>query len=251
MFHEKLKASRIKCEKTQKDLADYLNISPQSVSKWEKGEALPSIEYLPKIAKFYNCDINSFFEEQNTANIETLLKELKELEERFEELECEEPNEDDEEAYEEWEQEIERVEEEIEDIKDKLEIGKDGKWHVVDENLTKSPKQKDCPTEKYKEFFQIAKSVIVDNEDGAKLSNYLTENEAIKENITYLCKLIMATNSASISMLQRRMEIGYHKAGEIIVGLEEIGVVTPFDGANARKIIYEQLWKLKPYLEIE
>ena len=49
MFHERLKAIRIKCEKTQKDLADYLNISPQSVSKWEKGEALPSLEYLPNL----------------------------------------------------------------------------------------------------------------------------------------------------------------------------------------------------------
>lgn len=251
MFHEKLKAIRIKCEKTQKDLADYLNISPQSVSKWEKGEALPSLEYLPKIAKFYNCDINSFFEEQNTANIEALLKELKELEERLEELECEEPDEDDEETYEEWEQEVERVEEEIEEIKDKLEIGNDGKWYVAHADLPKSPKQRDCPTEKYKEFFQIAKSVIVDNEDGAKLSNYLAENEAIKESVTYLCKLIMATNSASISMIQRRMEMGYNKAGEIIEGLEEIGVVTPFDGANARKLVYGQLWKLKPFLEIE
>lgn len=251
MFHKKLKENRIKCEKTQKDLADYLNISPQSVSKWEKGEALPSIEYLPKIAEFYNCDINSFFEEQNTANIETLLKELKELEERVEELECEEPDEDDEEAYEEWEQEIERVAEEIKDIKDKLEIRNDGKWHVVSENLPNSPKQKDCPTEKYKEFFQIAKSVIIDNEDGAKLSNYLAENEGIKENITYLCKLIMATNSASISMIQRRMQIGYNKAGVIIEGFEEMGVITPFDGVYARGIIYGQLWKLKRFLEIE
>ena len=228
-----------------------MNISPQSVSKWEKGEALPSLEYLPKIAKFYNCDINSFFEEQNTANIEALLKELKELEERLDDLGGEEPNEEDEEAYEEWEQEVERVEEEIEEIKDKLEIGNDGKWYVASADLPKSPKQRDCPTEKYKEFFQIAKSVIVDNEDGAKLAAYLEENDAIKESITYICKLIIATHSASISMIQRRMEMGYNKAGEIIAGLEEIGVITPFDGANARKIIYGQLWKLKPYLEIE
>lgn len=251
MFHEKLKAIRIKCEKTQKDLADYLNISPQSISKWEKGEALPSLEYLPKIAKFYNFDINSFFEEQNTANIESLLKELKELEERLEGLECEEPDEDDEEAHEEWEQEVERVEEEIEEIKEKLEIGNDGKWCVASADWPKSPKQRDCSIEKYKEFFQIAKSVIVDNEDGAKLSNYLAENEAIKESMTYLCKLIIATNSASISIIQRRMEISYNKAGVIIEGLEEIGAVTPFDGVNARKLVYGQLWKLKPFLEIE
>ena len=61
MFHEKLKESRTKSGKTQKDLAEYLSISPQSVSKWEKGEALPSMEYLPKIAKFFGCTPNDFF----------------------------------------------------------------------------------------------------------------------------------------------------------------------------------------------
>ena len=63
MFHEKLKEFRTKSGKTQKDLAEYLSISPQSVSKWEKGEALPSMEYLPKIAKFFGCTPNDFFEE--------------------------------------------------------------------------------------------------------------------------------------------------------------------------------------------
>ena len=63
MFHERLKELRVKCGKKQKDLAEFLNISAQSVSKWEKGEALPSITYLPKIAQFYQCDVNAFFAE--------------------------------------------------------------------------------------------------------------------------------------------------------------------------------------------
>ena len=62
MFHDKLKEIRTKLKKTQKDLAEYLSISPQSVSKWEKGEALPSMEYLPKIAKFFGCTPNEFFD---------------------------------------------------------------------------------------------------------------------------------------------------------------------------------------------
>ena len=64
MFHEKLKELRAKAKKTQKDLADYLMISPQSVSKWELGESLPSMEYLPKIAKFLNCEPNDFFDKK-------------------------------------------------------------------------------------------------------------------------------------------------------------------------------------------
>ena len=50
---EKIKSFRKKREITQEQLADYLNISFQSVSKWECGEAYPDITMLPKIAMFF------------------------------------------------------------------------------------------------------------------------------------------------------------------------------------------------------
>ena len=62
-FNEHLKRIRKVSKTTQQDLAEYLSISVQSVSKWEKGTALPSIEFLPKIAEFYNCSVNVFFSE--------------------------------------------------------------------------------------------------------------------------------------------------------------------------------------------
>jgi len=61
MFNKNLKNIRLQQGLSQKQVADFLLVSPQSVSKWEKGEALPSIEYLPKLAECLNCDINAFF----------------------------------------------------------------------------------------------------------------------------------------------------------------------------------------------
>jgi len=61
VFSEHLKQIRQATKSTQKQLADYINVSVQSVSKWEKGTSLPSIEYLPKIAEFFNCSVNAFF----------------------------------------------------------------------------------------------------------------------------------------------------------------------------------------------
>ena len=61
MFHINLKKCRLLCGLSQKQVAAYLNITPQSVSKWENGDALPSIEYLPKLAECLECDINAFF----------------------------------------------------------------------------------------------------------------------------------------------------------------------------------------------
>ena len=62
-FHEHLKTIRSTANKTQQELAEYLNVSTQSVSKWELGQALPSIEYLPKMAKFFDCCVETFFDE--------------------------------------------------------------------------------------------------------------------------------------------------------------------------------------------
>ena len=88
MFCDQLKTIRKASEKTQKDLADYLKISTQSISKWEKGDALPSLEFLPRIAKFFGCSVNAFFTEieKNTdliLNNTNSTKEALDLEEKL------------------------------------------------------------------------------------------------------------------------------------------------------------------------
>ena len=64
MFHNNLKTQRLKCGLSQKQVADFICVTPQSISKWEKGESLPSVDYLPKLAECFNCDINTFFEKE-------------------------------------------------------------------------------------------------------------------------------------------------------------------------------------------
>jgi len=43
---------------TQEDLAEYVGISFQAISKWERGEAFPDITLLPKIAAYYNVSVD-------------------------------------------------------------------------------------------------------------------------------------------------------------------------------------------------
>ena len=63
-FGRKLKELRIKNNQSQKDLAEYLNISFQSISKWEQGVHYPDVFTLNKLAEFYNIGVNYFFGEQ-------------------------------------------------------------------------------------------------------------------------------------------------------------------------------------------
>lgn len=44
---------------TQEELAGYLNISPQAISKWERGEGFPDIAMLPVIANYFGITIDT------------------------------------------------------------------------------------------------------------------------------------------------------------------------------------------------
>ena len=47
---------------TQEELAQYLSVSPQSVSKWENNISAPDISMLPVLADFYNISIDELLQ---------------------------------------------------------------------------------------------------------------------------------------------------------------------------------------------
>lgn len=55
---ENLKKYRILKNLTQEDIAEYLGITPQSVSKWERGESYPDITFLPALANIFETSID-------------------------------------------------------------------------------------------------------------------------------------------------------------------------------------------------
>jgi transcriptional regulator with XRE-family HTH domain len=55
---ENLKKYRILKNLTQEDVAAYLAITAQSVSKWERGESYPDITFLPALANIFETSID-------------------------------------------------------------------------------------------------------------------------------------------------------------------------------------------------
>ena len=53
-----LKKYRILKELTQEDVAEFLGITPQSVSKWERGENYPDITLLPALANIFETSVD-------------------------------------------------------------------------------------------------------------------------------------------------------------------------------------------------
>ena len=54
---------------TQKDLADKLNVTDKTVSRWENGTTLPDVEMLKTIAEVLELDIMDFYKDVDTKEI--------------------------------------------------------------------------------------------------------------------------------------------------------------------------------------
>ncbi|HBF9224563.1 TPA: helix-turn-helix transcriptional regulator [Clostridioides difficile] len=58
MINENLKSLRKINQYTQEELAEKLNVSRQSIAKWESGESIPDIASCIKLAKLYNVKLD-------------------------------------------------------------------------------------------------------------------------------------------------------------------------------------------------
>ena len=55
---ENVKRLRREKDLTQENLAQFLGVTFQTVSKWERGESYPDITMLPEIAVFFNVSVD-------------------------------------------------------------------------------------------------------------------------------------------------------------------------------------------------
>lgn len=62
-------------------------------------------------------------------------------------------------------------------------------------------------------------------------------------------RLIVMHQQGSTSLIQRKMKLGYNRAGRIIDQLEAAGIVGPFEGSKARDVLYPDEYSLERYLE--
>ncbi len=63
--------------------------------------------------------------------------------------------------------------------------------------------------------------------------------------------VIVNAQQGSASLLQRKLKLGYNRAGRIIDQLEAAGIVGPFEGSKARQVLIPDQISLKQFLENE
>ncbi len=85
-------------------------------------------------------------------------------------------------------------------------------------------------------YFDESATSFINNTRGSDDSLDAGEEEVEDVYIEAL-RFVILSGSASISMIQRKCSVGYNKAGKIIEWMEEMGYISNFEGAKARKVL--------------
>ncbi|NBX19382.1 MAG: DNA translocase FtsK, partial [Bacteroidia bacterium] len=57
-------------------------------------------------------------------------------------------------------------------------------------------------------------------------------------------KLVVQFQQGSASFLQRKLKLGYNRAGRIVDQLEAAGIIGPFEGSKARDVLIKDMVQL-------
>ncbi len=88
----------------------------------------------------------------------------------------------------------------------------------------------------------------VGEEAGTALDNDISERDKL---FREAAEVLVIAQQGSTSLLQRKLKLGYNRAGRIIDQLEAAGIVGPFEGSKARQVLVPTLDALNQLLENE
>ena len=82
----------------------------------------------------------------------------------------------------------------------------------------------------------------------SKIDNNIEERDVLFKEAA---EVIVIAQQGSASLLQRKMKLGYNRAGRIIDQLEAAGIVGPFEGSKAREVLINDIASLNAFLQEE
>ncbi|MEJ5961060.1 DNA translocase FtsK [Pedobacter immunditicola] len=97
----------------------------------------------------------------------------------------------------------------------------------------------------YPEAYQLPEYVD-EAAENAKMDFDASDRDAMFEDAA---RLIVMHQQGSTSLIQRKMKLGYNRAGRIIDQLEAAGIVGPFEGSKAREVLIPDDYALEQFLD--
>ena len=84
------------------------------------------------------------------------------------------------------------------------------------------------------------------DDDGSRDDFDPNERDALFEDAA---RLVVMTQQGSTSLIQRKLKLGYNRAGRLVDQMEQAGIVGPFEGAKARKVLIPDESSLERFLD--
>ena len=88
----------------------------------------------------------------------------------------------------------------------------------------------------------------IGEESSSSLDNNIEDRDVLFKEAA---EIIVIAQQGSASLLQRKMKLGYNRAGRIIDQLEAAGIVGTFEGSKAREVLISDIASLNAFLENE
>ena len=88
----------------------------------------------------------------------------------------------------------------------------------------------------------------ISEESGTNLDNNIDERDQL---FREAAEVIVTAQQGSASLLQRKLKLGYNRAGRLIDQLEAAGIVGPFEGSKARQVLVPDFVALNQLLDKE
>ncbi|MCX5697609.1 MAG: DNA translocase FtsK [Candidatus Omnitrophica bacterium] len=98
----------------------------------------------------------------------------------------------------------------------------------------------DKEIERIVEFIKSQAEPVYDEEILKEQSRSSLANNEKDDLYDEAVKVVMESNQASVSILQRRMRLGYTRAARLIDSMEQEGLVGPFEGSKPRRILIDR-----------
>ena len=97
----------------------------------------------------------------------------------------------------------------------------------------------------YPEAYQLPE-YLDEAAENAKMDFDASDRDSMFEDAA---RLIVMHQQGSTSLIQRKLKLGYNRAGRIIDQLEAAGVVGPFEGSKAREVLIPDDYALEQFLD--
>jgi S-DNA-T family DNA segregation ATPase FtsK/SpoIIIE len=88
---------------------------------------------------------------------------------------------------------------------------------------------------------------VPDEAGNTELSNFADSDR--DDLFEEAAKIVVQTQQGSASMLQRKLKLGFNRAGRLVDQLEAAGIIGPFEGSKGRKVLIQDEATLEQFLK--